>query len=193
MAKLNKKQAKKKYRAAPNPTGKNGDRTNAILASQGNKWWKVRAKHGVDAIFTEPKKMWESFEEYEEFCINNPDYSVEYKGTPLRPVAIPLKRAMFIEGFCAFIDSNKDWWNQFKRSKTYEENKDFSRVMKNIEMHIYNDQQVGGSNGKLNPMFMARVMMLRENMSVDVGDQRKDAADLFPDDSEFSQSKKKNK
>jgi hypothetical protein len=41
-------------------------------APKGNEFWKMRSKHGRDALFASPELLWESACEYFEWCNDNP-------------------------------------------------------------------------------------------------------------------------
>jgi len=48
-----------------------------MAATQGNRWWELRTKHGRDKIFATPEIMWEAACEYFEYCEDNPLMKIE--------------------------------------------------------------------------------------------------------------------
>lgn len=156
-------------------------------ANQGNEWWKIRSKHGRDTLFGSPQLLFEAFEEYSQWCKNNPDYATEWKGRGL--VKIPLKRVLLMQSFLMYCGTHGDYWHEFKQSKTYTNGKEWRDVVKLIEQTIYADKYNGAANGLLNSNLIIRDLKLSENINMDVSEHRKAAADLFPDEKEFKNKK----
>ena len=176
-----KAQAKRNY--SKNKKTINALRNLGAEASIGNQWWKLRSKHGRDTLFESPQLLKEAFNEYVEWCEQHPEYAAEWKDKRL--VKIPLKRVLLLEAFMSYCDTYADWWSEFKGSKAYANNKEWGRVMKEIETRIYVDKAIGATNGLLNSNVMIRMLKLSENINMDVSEHRKAAADLFPDDKDF--------
>lgn len=150
-----------------------------MAAPKGNKFWELRAKHGVDALFTDPDKLWDAAAEYFEWCEENPLIEIDYKGKDADMVEIPKMRAFTIMGLCLFLDCNEVYFNHFKTTKTYSENQDFSKVVTRIEQIIYTQKFTGAAAGFLNPNIIARDLGLKEKSEVEVSDKREELKSLF--------------
>lgn len=141
-------------------------------APKNNQFWKLRAKHGRDKLFSSPDVLWEAACEYFEWCENNPLLEAEQAKGSAKPVRnkktgrytfppnlvhIPKMRAFTWEGLELYLDvySLRDY-------KTKEEYKDFSQVITRIEHIIYNQKFTGAASGFLNPNIIARDLGLKE-------------------------------
>ena len=145
----------------------------ASEALQGNQFWMRRAKHGRDALFTDPLKLLQTAQDYLSSVEESPMYRAEWKGGSL--VNIPVKRVASLVGFCEFMDVPLSWWRQFKDSLTFKNNKDFSTVMEKIENKFYRQKFEGAASGFFNANIIARDLGL-----VDHTDVRSDDKPLMP-------------
>jgi hypothetical protein len=133
-------------------------------ASVGNDWWQKRAKHGRDAMFTDPKLLLEELEGYIKWVENNPLIEIDYRG--MKRVEIPRKRPVTLIGFCLYLGVTSSWWRQFKDSETYNANPDFSTVFKFVEDHVHNQQYEGAAAGFFNANIIARSLGLVDRADV---------------------------
>jgi|SRR5690625_7359207 len=133
---------------------------------KGNKFWKLRSKHGRDALFTEPEKLWEAACKYFEWCDNNPIIKHDVKGKEAELVEIPLQRPYTTHGLCIYLDVNVDYMTQFKKSKTYQSNPDFSRIIDAIDKIIYDQKFTGASVGIFNANIISRDLGLADKKDI---------------------------
>lgn len=137
-------------------------------APLGNKFWKQRAKHGRDKIFSTPKLMLSAAFEYFDWVEDNPlTKSIVYQGA----VSIDtekLMRAMTIKGLCIYWGVNTLYLNDFVNNLNMEdeEAKDFSVVVNTIKEIIETQKFEGASAGLLNPNIIARDLGLTDKKEV---------------------------
>ena len=124
----------------------------------GNQFWKLRAKHGRDAIFTDPNKLLESAYEYFNYIDENPDYKTELyensNGTTSTK-STPLRKPYTLIGLCLYLGVNSQYFKDFKKTDVGK-TKDFSLVITHIEETIYNQKFEGASIGVFNHNIIAR-------------------------------------
>lgn len=135
----------------------------------GNQFWKLRSKHGVDALFTEPQKMWEAACEYFQWCQDNPLYETDFRGKDNDEIVIPKMRAMTMHGLCLFLHVNTVYFNDFEsrlRKKDDERARGFAEVITRIRETIYMQKFEGAAAGFLNPNIIARDLGLKDNQDV---------------------------
>lgn len=120
----------------------------------GNQFWKVRSRHGREAIFTEPQVLWESAVEYFQWCDENPFQEQDYRNGQY--VYIDKLRPYTMEGLCLFLHVNTVYFRTFKKSLTMEQ-KEFHTVIDQIEETIRNQQISGAQAGFLNQNIVARL------------------------------------
>jgi len=141
-----------------------------MAAPKNNEFWKLRSKHGRKALFTNPKKLWEAACEYFQWCEDNPLWEAkafQNKGEVII-AELPKMRAMTLGQLCFYLNCTKDYFHQFKESKTYKENKDFSIIIKEIENIIYNQKFQGAAADLLNSNIIARDLGLIEKRQSEV-------------------------
>lgn len=148
---------------------------------EGNQFWKLRSKHGRDAIFTEPEKLWESACEYFKWCEDTPLNEIDYRGKDATKVTLPKMRAFTIHGLCRFLHVNTKYFNDFKKTCS----PDFSEVLTRVMEIIYEQKFTGAAAGFLNPNIIARDLGLKDQSEINLSDNRKSAEELFPSDEEF--------
>jgi hypothetical protein len=83
----------------------------------GNEFWKLRSKHGRDAIFTDADKLYEAACEYFQWCVDNPLYSTEFLGKDAEERLVPKMRAFTLTGLCLYLDVNTLYFRDFKESE----------------------------------------------------------------------------
>lgn len=149
-------------------------RTNPKLKN--NQFWRQRAKHGRDAIFNDPQKLWDSACEYFDWIDNNPleeeiieKIKVNGMGEAIERVDVRKMRAYSWRGLALFLGCNSRYFNEFRESKTCKEVKGFSEIISRIEDVIYTQKFEGAASGLLNPSIIARDLQLRDNSDVTSG------------------------
>jgi len=132
-------------------------------APKGNQFWKLRAKHGRDTLFSTPELLWESACEYFQWVEDNPLYETKafaYQGE-ITTEEIPLMRAMTLSQLCMYLDCSESYFRHFK-STLSESKKDFITVIEKIEQTIYIQKFQGASCNLLNANIIARDLGLAE-------------------------------
>lgn len=127
-------------------------------APKGNQFWKARAKHGRDKIFSSADALWESCCEYFEWVEDNPLYETKvgfFQGVATQePVA--KMRAMTIGGLCVFLDITTTTWFEWRNDK------DFSDIVSRVEEIIRQQKFAGAAAELLNPNIIARDLGLAD-------------------------------
>lgn len=131
-------------------------------APKGNQFWKNRTKHGRDALFNDPEKLWESACEYFEFNDGNPIQTIEFNGKDATECIVPKMRAYSKCGLCVYLDCSIPTFEKCS------ENKDFFEVYTRICNIIYNQKFEGAAAGVLNANIIARDLGLMDNSNVAV-------------------------
>lgn len=135
----------------------------------GNQFWKLRSKHGRDALFTEPDKMWEAACDYFKWCQDNPLYEIDFRGKDSNEVEIPKMRAMTMHGLTLYMHVNTVYFNDFEsrlRKRDDQKARDFAEVITRIRETIYMQKFEGAAAGFLNPNIIARDLGLKDNQDV---------------------------
>ena len=137
-----------------------------MAAPKGNKFWKLRSKHGRDKLFASPELLWEAACEYFEWCDSNPWEKTE---TTIKPHGIdikttPTERPYTIEGFCLYCDASRAWWREFKEAN----HKDFLLVTTRIDEIIYRQKFEGEAVGAFNANIIARDLGLTEKTNTEL-------------------------
>lgn len=152
-----------------------------MAAPVGNQLWKLRAKHGRDALFTDPKKLWESACEYFQYIDDNPEIAIDFRGKDATEVDLPKKQPYTIHGLCIYLNVGLAYFRQFKNSDNFKKN-GFSTIYARIEEVIYDQKFSGAASGFFNYNIIARDLGLVDKKEFDarIDDRRKTLNDLFP-------------
>lgn len=139
----------------------------------GNQFWKLRAKHGVDAIFTDPDKLWESCCEYFQWCEDHPFYKAEAKTvnigdyqSQIEIAKIPTIRPFTLQALCLYLGVNTKYFNEFEYTITAQA-KGFPEVLTRIRETIYAQKFEGAASGFFNANIIARDLGLADKKEVD--------------------------
>lgn len=156
-------------------------------ASVGNQWWKLRSKHGVGALFTDPVKLLEAADEYFQNTINDPILIPEHKvvGKTLVTTVLPAAKIFTHDGLCLYLGCATSWWRQFRNTEVGQSG-DFPTAIAAIEQVMRTQKLTGAAAGIFNSMIVARMEGLREGIDTSISDNRKAAGDLFPDEKDFN-------
>lgn len=131
----------------------------------GNQFWKLRSKHGVDALFTEPQKLWEAAVEYFEHTDARKWVKKDWVGKDAMEVDRETDTPYTITGLCIYLGCQVNWWRSFKTTAVFEE-KDFGAVYHRIDQIIYNQKFEGAAVGAYNANIIARDLGLRDGMNL---------------------------
>lgn len=129
-----------------------------MAAPKGNQFWKLRSKHGRDALFASPELLWETACEYFEWCDNHPWNKVDFKGRDNEQVLIPTPRPYSKAGLFTYIDCSENWLLEFRKVAS----RDFLRVIERIERVIATQQWEGATVGAFNSNIISRTLGLKE-------------------------------
>ena len=142
-------------------------------ALKGNQFWKARASHGREAIFSDPEKMWEAAQEYFEWVEANPlkEQKVFNGKDGIVYADVSKMRAMTIDGLCLFMDIGTQTWRDYKSKE------DFSGVTARIEKVIRDQKFSGASADLLNANIIARDLGLADKQQLDVNLSHEQALD----------------
>lgn len=143
-------------------------------APVGNRFWELRAKHGRDRLFAEPKLLWKAAVEYFTWCENNPLYEVDFRGKDATEVNIPKMRAFTMSGLCLFLGCGSKYFYDFKEAlagRNDEISRDFSDIVSKIIETIYTQKFTGAAAGFLNPNIIARDLGLTDKQEMKVLNQ----------------------
>lgn len=161
-----------------------------MAAPKGNQFWKLRSSHGRDKLFTSPELLWEAATEYFNWVDSHPWYNVEQAKGNSKPIEkkdgtyefppnlakIPTARPYTLTGFLIYINVNKGYWSEFKKSG----HQDFSEVIDLIENVIYTQKFEGAAVGAFNATIIARDLGLRDKTEL----SGPDGKDLFSEKSD---------
>jgi len=134
------------------------------MGLKGNKFWKLRSKHGRDKLFAEPHLLKEACEEYFEWVEDNPleeERIFSFQGHVNKGTVEKL-RAMTIEGLCIFLDINKTTWYEW-RKKT---DNDLSNIVAWADDVMRNQKLTGAAADMLNANIIARELNLADSSEV---------------------------
>lgn len=131
-------------------------------APVGNQFWKLRSKHGRDAIFSTPDQLWEAACEYFE-TIENCKEVVEVPHVKTGTVKVSHKQPFLKGDFALFVGFSR--WEDIKG---YQEKKDFAEIVTRIEQIIYSQKFRGAAIGIFNNNIIARDLGLKEQQEMDL-------------------------
>lgn len=132
-------------------------------APKENQFWKTRAKHGRDKIFSEPEILWESACDYFQWCDENPWHQQNWVGKDGEEVTRNLKRPYTLSGLSVYLDCDEQ---TLKNYGTKEEYKDFFGVYTRIVQIIRTQKFEGAAVGIFNASIIARDLGLKDNQDV---------------------------
>lgn len=147
-------------------------------APVGNQFWKARAKHGRDKIFSTPDCLWSSCVEYFQWVEDNPllEQKIFHANGQVTKDTVSKMRAMTLTGLRLFLGiDHKTWLN-------YKELDDFIPVITRAEEIIYEQKFTGAAADMLNPNIIARDLGLAEKRQVESTATVRVAADMSPQD-----------
>jgi hypothetical protein len=139
-----------------------------MAAPKGNKFWKLRSKHGRDKIFSSPDIFLESAYEYFEYCDNNPWLHNEVVKTGKEAgkiLPVPTQRPYTIEALCRFLHITHQTFRTYETDENY---KDFFTVFTHVREVIENNQFEGATVGAFNANIIARKLGLTDKKDVDL-------------------------
>lgn len=127
-----------------------------MAATPGNQWWKLRAKHGRDLIFSTPDILWESAVEYFETTDKRKWKKKDWVGKDAVEVEREVDTPYTLSGLCLFLQCDEDTF------KLYEKRKDFIAVTTRIRQIINTQKFEGATVGIFNANIIARDLGLAD-------------------------------
>lgn len=134
-----------------------------MAAPKGNQFWKLRAKHGTDKLFKDPKLLWESACEYFDWCDQNPwkKHEAVKAGDHFgKTVTAPVSRPYTLSGLCLYLDCDQETFNSYKKEK------DFFAVIVKIKEIIYTQKFEGAAVGSFNANLISRDLGLVDERNI---------------------------
>jgi hypothetical protein len=133
-----------------------------MAATEGNQFWRIRSKHGRDALFATPELLLESAHDYFKWCDDNPWVSSKSVKTERGFIneEKPTQRPYSKGGWYIFIRCSDSWLKNFKKAC----HKDFLPVIEDIENCIATQQWEGATTGAFNANIIARTLGLSESI-----------------------------
>ncbi len=134
-------------------------------APKGNQFWKARAKHGRDKIFSSPEMLWGACLEYFQWVEDNPliEEKVFHASGIVTRADVSNMRPMTIGGLCLFLGITKETWCQYRNNTDY---KDFSDIVKAVDEIIYQQKFAGATAGLMNANIIARDLGLSDKQEI---------------------------
>lgn len=149
---------------------------------QGNKFWNLRSKHGVDKLFETPELMWEAACEYFKWCDDNPllEERIFHSDGMITRAQVGKTRAYTMQGLCRYLNCNTSYFKNFKNQKRGQD-PDFSSVISRIEEAVYQQKFEGAAADQLNANIISRDLGLADTQNRNLTvDSKKSVAELFP-------------
>lgn len=124
-----------------------------MAAPAGNQFWKLRSKHGRDAIFSSPEMLWEEACNYFQWCEANPWIEQNWVGKDGDEVKKRHPRPYTLSGLCVYLDCSEQTLRNYGKDA---EHKDFFEVYTRIEQIIRTQKFEGAAVGFFNANIIAR-------------------------------------
>ena len=143
-------------------------------APENNKFWTLRAKHGRDAIFTDPNTLLEACYEYLEITSLrkwNKQEAIKSGDLAGTTMNLQTETPFTLTGLCIFLGVNTQYFTDFKESETYKKNIDFSLVITHVIEIIETQQLEGAIVGAFNPNIIARKLGLTDKTDLTTAGQ----------------------
>lgn len=143
-----------------------------MAAPRGNKFWKLRSKHGRDKLFASPGLLWDAACEYFDWCDKHPlkeQKLFAFQGEITKGTANHM-RAYTMTGLCFYLGCSESYFREFK-SNTPNDSEDFLTVIDDIEKIIYTQKFEGAAAGFLNANIIARDLGLKDRHDHTTDDQ----------------------
>lgn len=155
-----------------------------MAAPEGNQFWKQRSTHGRDLIFKAPELLWEACKEYFETTDQRKWVREDWVGKDAIRVERKTDAPYTLTGLYVFLDIDRKTWDNYRQRE------DFFPIITRVENIMFTQKLEGAAVGAFNPSIIARDLQLKDTSEVNVTDNRKAAANLFPTEEEFEQASK---
>lgn len=129
-----------------------------MAAPQGNQFWKLRATHGRDLIFSSPIILWEACCEYFEVTDARKWVKKDWVGKDAHEVERETQTPYTWSGLYLFLDIDAKTWD------LYEKREDFIPILTRVRQIIITQKLEGATVGAFNPMIVSRDIGLSEKV-----------------------------
>ena len=123
---------------------------------KGNEWWRKRAIHGRNLIFSTPEKLWEAAVEYFEYTDSRKWIKKDWVGKDATEVQRETETPYTISGLCIFLDCEEQTFNN------YEKRPDFLGVVTRIKRIMFTQKYEGAAVGAFNHNIISRDLGLTD-------------------------------
>lgn len=127
-----------------------------MAAPPNNQFWKLRASHGRDMIFSSPTILWEACCEYFEATDKRKWYKTEFHGKDATECSVPVETPYTWTGLYLFLDIHHDTWSE------YEKREDFTAICTRVRSILYTQKFEGAAVGAFHPMIISRDLGLAD-------------------------------
>lgn len=134
-----------------------------MAAPEGNSFWKMRTKHGRDAMFDDAEKLREACCEYFQWTEDNPLWEDKvgfYEGAATHTDTAKM-RAMTISGLCLYLGIGPDTWRDWRGKRD-----DLTAVIRWADEVIKTQKFQGAAAGLLNANIIARDLGLSDKQLI---------------------------
>ena len=121
-----------------------------MSAPAGNQFWKLRATHGRNLIFSSPTILKEACDEYFEVTSQRVWIKEDWVGKDADRVERKTSVPFTLTGLYIFLDINRSTWDEYRQKDG------FSAVCTHVEQVIYNQKFEGATVGAYNANIIAR-------------------------------------
>ena len=139
---------------------------------KGNKWWEKRAKHGRDALFTDPQKLWDACVEYFKDTDSRNDWNEsDWVGKDAMEVTRKRKTPYTLTGLCVYLGVSQNFLIEFEKTDTFKSDPDFLCILTRVRDIIRTQQVEGALTGHYNPGLTARLNNITDRQDITSGGQ----------------------
>jgi hypothetical protein len=131
-----------------------------MSAPKGNQFWKLRATHGRDLIFSSPTVLWEACTEYFEATDERKWVKKDWVGKDAVEVERETDAPYTLTGLFVFLDIDRKTWDLYRNRE------DFIPICTRVEQIMFTQKFEGAAVGAFNPSIIARDLGLRDNVDV---------------------------
>ena len=142
---------------------------------KGNKFWKLRTKHGKDKIFSDPALLWEEAAAYWDWCDRSPWMRAElvkYQGVADQ-YDVPLGRPYSMDGLTVYLGVSGSYFRTAKSNlrtkveegKATDEEEELLETIELIETVTRTQNIEGAAVNVFNANIIARIHSLAETIN----------------------------
>jgi len=144
-----------------------------MSAPLGNQFWKLRASHGRELIFSSPTILWEAACEYFEATDARKWIKKDWVGKDAVEVERPNETPYTLTGLFVFLDTTRQTWDLYRKRE------DYIAVIARIEQIIYTQKIEGASVGAFNASIVARELGLKDATDLTTQGEKINSAPVF--------------